>query len=219
VDLVPLAEPGKARRLGTHEGLGWVALSTDGRWAVSTGGLGDAVCVWDVACGTLVRRLPHGGEYAGATFSPDGRWLVTGFRSDFCFWEVGTWELKAQLPRDPRSLFSSVAFTHDGGLLALAEGRNRIHLRDSATLRHLATLETPAGPASLTGLSLSPDGTRLAATTDYNVIALWDLRRLRQELAALDLDWELPPYPLLDRDDQPGETLRVEVLPADKTPR
>ena len=80
-------------------------------------------------------------------------------------------------------------------MLALGQGRNRIQLYDAGTLplRHLATLETP-GPASLTGLSLSPAGTRLAATTDYNVIALWDLRRLRQELAALDLDWEMPPY-------------------------
>jgi hypothetical protein len=35
---------------------------------------------------------------------------------------------------------------------------------------HLATLEIPE-PASLMGLSLSPDGTRLAATTERNVVA------------------------------------------------
>jgi hypothetical protein len=115
--------------------------------------------------------------------------LVTGSRGDFCLWEVGSWGLKARLPREPRSLYSHVAFTHDGGLLALVDGRHRIHLHDSATLRQLATLETPGGPASLMGLSLSPDGTSLAAATDYNVTALCDLRRLRQELAALDLDW------------------------------
>jgi WD40 repeat protein len=97
VDFVPLAEPGRARRLGTHDGLGGVALSPDGRWAASVGG-GDTVCVWDVSRGILTRRLPHGGDhrargYGGAAFSPDGRWLVTGFRSDFCFWEIGSWEL------------------------------------------------------------------------------------------------------------------------------
>jgi serine/threonine protein kinase/WD40 repeat protein len=189
VYLVPRGEPGRARRLGTHDGLFGVALSPDGRWAVTGDGVGDAVHVWDAARGALVQRLPHRGGYGGATFSPDGRWLVTGVRSDFCFWEVGSWRLKARLPRDPRSLFSSVAFTRDGGLLALVEGRNRIRLHEAATLRQLATLETPGGRASLTGLALSPDGTRLAATTDCNVIALWDLHRLRQELAALDLDW------------------------------
>ena len=104
-------------------------------------------------------------------------------------------------------------------MLALGQGRNRIDLYDAATLRRLATLEIPPGPASLTGLSLSPDGTRLAATTDYNVIALWDLRRLRQELAALDLDWEMPPYPPSGQDAEPAEALTAEVLPAAKSPR
>jgi WD40 repeat protein len=221
VDLVSLAAPGKARRLGRHDGPSWVALSPDGRWAISTSHPNDTVCVWDVARAILLRRLPHGGEYSGATFSPDGRWLVTATRSEFCFWEVASWELKARLPRDPRSLCNSVAFTRDGLLLGLVDGRNRIRLYDAATLplRHLATLETPEGPAGLSGLSLSPDGTRLAATTGYNAIALWDLRRLRQELATLDLDWEMPPYPLPEHDGNPVATLAVEVLSADKAPR
>jgi serine/threonine protein kinase/WD40 repeat protein len=187
VDLLPLAGPGRGRRLGTHDGLFGVALSPDGRWAASFGAP-DEVRIWDVARGALVRRLPHQGGYGGATFSPDGRWLLTGTQIDYCVWEVGSWELKTQLSRGPRSVFSSVAFTRDGRLLALVHDRNRIHLRDAGTLLHLATLEIP-GPAILTGLSLSPDGTRLAANTNYNVIALWDLRRLRQELAALGLDW------------------------------
>jgi WD40 repeat protein len=225
VDLVPLAgegeapaELGRARGLGTQDCLFGVALSPDGRWAVSAGDSGDAFCIWDVAQGTRVRRLPHQGAYPGAAFSPDGRWLVTGVRTDFCFWEVGSWERKARLPRDPRSLFSSVAFTRDGRLLALAQGRNRIYLHEAATLRHLAALEIP-GPASLTGLSLSPDGTRLAAATDYNVIAFWDLRRLRQELAELDLDWEMPPYLPPEHDEKPAEALGVDVLLAEKAPR
>jgi WD40 repeat protein len=213
LDLVPLAEPDRTRRLGTHDGLSGVALSPDGCWAASASRLNNAVRIWDVAQGTLVRQLPTDGEYPGATFSPDGRQLVTGVRNDFFFWDVGSWELKARLPRAPRSLFSSVAFTRDGRLLAVVEGRNRIHLRDAATLRLLATLETPGGRASLTGLSLSPDGTLLAATTDYNVVALWDLHRLRQELAAMDLDWELPPYPSAGQAVGPRQPLNVEVLP------
>jgi serine/threonine protein kinase/WD40 repeat protein len=224
VDLIPLAEPGPARRLGTHDGLFGVALSPDGRWAVTAGRQGDAdrpedaIRIWDVARGTLVRCLPHEGEYPGAVFSPDGRWLVTGVRSAFSFWEVGSWELKARLPREPRSLFCSVAFARDGGLLALAQDRNRIQLHDAATLRRLATLETP-GPVDLSGLSLSPDGTRLAATTQQGVVALWDLQRLRQELAALDLDWEMPPYLHPESNSTPVAPLSVEVLPADTAPR
>jgi serine/threonine protein kinase/WD40 repeat protein len=219
VDLMPLAEPGQGRRLGTHDGLFGVALSPDGRWAVTAGRQGDADCpedairIWDVANGTLVRRLRQEGEYPGAAFSPDGRWLVTGVRSAFFFWEAGSWELKARLAREPRSLYCSVAFARDGGLLALAQDRNRIQLHDAATLRRLATLEAP-GPVDLSALSLSPDGTRLAATTQQGVVALWDLRRLRQELAALDLDWERPPYPPAESVAEAAWVLTVEVLSA-----
>jgi WD40 repeat protein len=217
VHLVPLAEPAKARRLGTHEDLFGVALSPDGRWAASAGG-GDTVCVWDVARGTLVRRLAHRQEYGGVVFSPDGRRLVTGVQSDFRFWEVGSWKRQARLPRDPRSLFSFVAFTRDGRLLALAHDRNRIHLHNAVTLRHLATLEVP-GQANLTGLSLSPDGTRLAAATEHNLIALWDLRKLRQELANLDLDFPMTAYPARERRARPPEALLVKVLHAAQSAR
>jgi hypothetical protein len=104
-------------------------------------------------------------------------------------------------------------------LLALSQGRNRIDLHDAATLRRLATLETLAGPANLTGVCLSPDGTRLAATTDYNVLGVWNLRRLRRELAALDYDWEMPSYPSLGQDAEPPEAPTAEVLPAAKSTR
>jgi WD40 repeat protein len=135
-----------------------------------------------------VRQLPHEGGYYAPAFSPDGRWLVTSVRSEFRFWEVGSWDLRHRLPRHVRGLYGYVSFARDGGLVALAHSRNLVHLRDASTLRHLATLETP-GQRSMSGLSLSPDGSRLAVATDNSAIGLWDLRRLREELARLGLDW------------------------------
>jgi serine/threonine protein kinase/WD40 repeat protein len=223
VDVVPLADPDKARRLGIHEGLYAIALSPDGHRAASSGRSdGGGVYLWDVARVALVRRLPLEdslGNHLGATFSPDGRTLVTGDRSRFGFWDVGSWELRASLPRGPRTLYSLVAFARDGGLLAVAQGLNRIELYSAATLRRLAAMEMLAGPASVTCISLSPDGTRLAAVTDYSVVVLWDLRRLRRELATLDLDWEMPPYPAAGHAAEPVEPLKMEVLPAKTTPR
>jgi WD40 repeat protein len=198
-----------------------VALSPDGRWAASVGGQDDTVCVRDVSDGSVVWRQSHGADnWCGVTFSPDGRWLVIGGRGEFCFYQVGSWRPLARLPREPRSLSSSVAFTRDGGLLAVVQGRNRIELHDTTNLppRHLATLEIP-GPAGVWGLSLSPDGTRLAAITDYNVIALWDLRRLRQDLTALALDWQTTSGPPPGHDEKPAEALTVEVLRAGTAPR
>jgi hypothetical protein len=223
MEFVPLAEPDKARRLEIQEEASMVALSPDGRWAASAGRFRGGIRVWDVGRGTLASRLPlegSFGNYLGATFSPDGGTLVTGDWSKFCVWDVGSWELKATIPRGPRSLSSLVAFTRDGRLLALGQDRKRIELYNAATWQRLGTLELPAGPADLAGgLSLSPDGTRLAATTDRDVVALWDLRRLRQELAALDLDWEMPPYPPAGPAAEPLEPLTVEILSPPTSPR
>jgi Tfp pilus assembly protein PilF len=65
-------------------------------------------------------------------------------------------------------------------------------LVELATGRELARLEDPEqliGQAALT-----PDGTKLVVTAP-NGLRVWDLRRVREELKKLDLDWDAPPYP------------------------
>jgi WD40 repeat protein len=66
---------------------------------------------------------------------------------------------------------------------------------DGLTLERLATLEPPESYYT-TDLAFSPDGALLAQFTNRNgIVHLWDLRRLRAELAAMGLDWDHPPYP------------------------
>ena len=62
-------------------------------------------------------------------------------------------------------------------------------LINPSTGRELATLAAPQ-PQTINWLCFSPDGSRLAVACRNQTIQLWDLRRIRQQLAAMKVDWE-----------------------------
>jgi hypothetical protein len=188
-----------------------VALSPDGRWAAAVCFKGEDVPIWDLSKGDgqpPVKTLPVPG---GPVFSPDGEWLVvpdTG-RLVHSVYRVGSWELARQ-DRITQAE-GTVVFTRDGRVMAVASDSNR-HLRllDPATGRERVTL-VPAPPQRLGWNCFSPDGSRLALAVG-NALQLWDLRVLRRRLAALGLDWDLPPFELAASDEEAGP-LVVEVDP------
>jgi WD40 repeat protein len=191
-------------------GVGYVAMSPDARWVATAIYLKDGVKIWD-ALGEFVRELPVRGS-SRVCFSPDGTWLVTGTAEEYRFWEVGSWHLKASISRERGAgrLPGHMCFTKDGKMLAIAHSRYVIKLIDTTTMQELATLEAPdASP--LTWLCFSPDGSRLAATAYHRVI-LWDLRQIREQLAAMNLDWNLPPYPTAPLYPQPNSLMAKAFL-------
>ena len=72
--------------------------------------------------------------------------------------------------------------------MALGISPDQVLLADAATGREVARLSTlqPIGP---TPLAFSPDGAKMVATTAQKTVLLWDLRRIRDKLALLGLDW------------------------------
>ena len=78
--------------------------------------------------------------------------------------------------------------------MALGIAPDQVLLADAATGRELARLTT-LQPVTPTPLAFSPDGTKLVARTDQKTVLVWDLRRIRDQLAPLGLDWDAPPYP------------------------
>jgi serine/threonine protein kinase/WD40 repeat protein len=170
-----------------------LAVSPDGRWVAATTWWDqpDKLRVSDVNTRKVVWTYP---VKTPGTFSPDSRWLVTG--GDACrIWETGTWRLERTISSAPE--IGSVvyaAFAPDGIVLAISYNSRVMRLVDSRTGDELATLPAHDLPA-IDRLFFSPDGSRLGGVTDVVGVQLWDLRRLRAELADLHLDWELPPYP------------------------
>jgi WD40 repeat protein len=174
-----------------------LAVSPDGRWVVTFERDDGPVKVWDANTGRPERTLR--GREGEVHFSPDGRWLFLG-GDEGCLLAVGSWEERRKL----RGFWGR--FSPDGRIVVVRpRSGNDLRLIETDTGRELARLEGPDqdGPS----MSFTPDGSRLLVSTETG-IHVWDLCRIRAELARRDLDWDAPPYPQASA---PAEPLTVEL--------
>jgi eukaryotic-like serine/threonine-protein kinase len=169
------------------ENLAFLALSPDGRWLATSTWHGEGTQVWNVRTRERLRELASGDAFV--VFSPDGRWLVNGTEDEYCFWEVGSWRPGLRIPRNRRAGPGPLAFTTDGKIVAIAHSVRDLRLIETATGRELATLAAPE-PYPIRWLCFRPDGEQLAVACAHGVLQLWNLRRIRERLAELGLDWE-----------------------------
>jgi serine/threonine protein kinase/WD40 repeat protein len=175
-----------------------IAASRDGRLvAVASYGGGSGISIWDADTGRLVRELPIGDAHIA--FAADGSRLYTTTgrlspRGVECrSWQVGSWASDRALPLKRSSHSPAHLTVGADGTLAVVFTMSDVRLLDPETLEELATF-SPPDPGLLQGVMFSPDGTKLLASAS-GTVQLWDLRRLRQELARLDFDWDLPASP------------------------
>ncbi len=195
--------------LRPHRKVDRIAISPDGRWVATSSWHDSLVKVWDARSGDLVRTLSMPGRTLAA-FSPDGRWLATSTK-EYQLWEVGSWKPKGpSVPGHPVSESNFTAFSPDGHVMARTTDGCHIELLETLTERPLATMEAP-GSSGVARFQFSPDGTHLAATMRNQKVQLWDLRLIRQELAQMNLDWDLPPYPpISNAETERPVTLEIE---------
>jgi eukaryotic-like serine/threonine-protein kinase len=175
------------RRVDAGVAINYCSVSLDGRW-ITFGGPHLAagrpgIHVYDAATAQRVWQSP-GHEGCIGRFSPDGRWLVTNTDGGQTY-AVDTWEPGPQLgPGRPWDVASD--------LVVMGQTDGIYRLVELATGRELARLEDPNrdfGEAAFT-----PDGTKLVIAAKKG-LRVWDLRRIRTELAELGLDWEARPLP------------------------
>jgi serine/threonine protein kinase/WD40 repeat protein/Flp pilus assembly protein TadD len=163
-----------------------IVVSPDGKWVVTSNGrpgLGP-VKLFDAHTGRLERTLPAHG--VRAQFSPDGRWLAVG-DPEGSLLAVGSWE-------ERQKLSGWGLFSPDSRMLVVrSESGHTLHLYEPGTDREFARLEDPNLDLAWNAV-FTPDGSRLLVAGALG-IHVWDLRRIRAELARRDLDWDALPYP------------------------
>jgi WD40 repeat protein len=122
---VRLVDPGggtEARSFVAHQGeVNALAFSPDGRLLASAD---EAVRVWDVATGRLIRRL-SAGRPRSLAFRPDGRLLVAACRRGAVMgWDAATGRALFVLDAHSEEV-NALAFTPDGRRLVTGAGEVR----------------------------------------------------------------------------------------------
>ena len=175
---------------GAATGAGRFAISPDGKWVATGFGFGadDVPKVWDASSGNLVATLKADTSVVG--FSPDGRWLGLAGMNDSSLWSSGDWSERARFNRrEPAITLGALAFGPDPLSEAITPTRQMIRLKNFEEKTSLVDLISPE-PQSINAVRLSLDGTTLVAATANNLVEVWRLDRLQEQLTAMGLDWK-----------------------------
>ena len=120
--------------------------------------------------------------------SPDGSLLAMG-TSSYEVWQIGSWrKLYEMHKRDAENGLGLMVFSPDSRWLALLDDGRDIVLLEAATGNELARLQAPRRPG-IANFCFSADASKLVVLQADQSLQIWDLRAMRRELAALNLDW------------------------------
>jgi WD40 repeat protein/tRNA A-37 threonylcarbamoyl transferase component Bud32 len=158
-----------------------IAYSRDGR-LLAAGGADRTVRIWDARSGEELHRLSgHTSFVQDVAFSPDGKWLASSSGTFRNPGEVKVWD--AVRGREVRTLlqsadrvnplwFGAVAFSPDGGTLAIGSSDNSVRIVDPSAGNVLTALHGHTG--AVLGVAYSPDGKLLASASADTTVRIWD---------------------------------------------
>jgi WD40 repeat protein len=130
-----------------------------------------------------ISPLEHAAAVFAATFSPDGRWIVSGSQDGMVtVWNATTGEKRFAFAAHKNHV-RSVAISPNGRRLATAswDGTAKVWDFDPDRARgEKAPLHTMTGHGEVYSVAFSPDGQRLASGGKGNTVLVWDVAAGRQ---------------------------------------
>lgn len=153
-----------------------ISFSPDGRLLASMGMFGNAIKLWELASGRLLRQLDTGVPSMGASsltrplkFSGDGRTLIAMADGKVRRWDVETGRELATTTLPTARDFMTALLSADGHILAASSLDNSaVRLWDTAAGRELKAVAFEKGEnvTSQGAFALNPNGSLLAVLTD-----------------------------------------------------
>jgi WD40 repeat protein/serine/threonine protein kinase len=173
--------PGTIRRFEGHtQPINTVAISPDGRTAISASG-DNTLILWDIQTGEIVRRFEgHTGPAAGVEFTPDGRSIIScSDDTTLIQWDVQTSEIVRRFEGHTGQVWSLV-LSPDGLTMLSIAGNFELILWDVRTGQIIRYLETnnrePTDVVGVDNIDFSPDGKTVLTGSWDNTLILWDVR-------------------------------------------
>jgi len=165
----------------------FLAVAPQGGWSATASFKGFGALLWRQDVG-FVRQLVTN-DSAQLEFNPNGSLLAAASPNALRIFRTSDWSIQRTEPLSIAGAYPGpVAFSPDGNLLAFSPDRREVRLVESTTFEERLTLHSPTA-GSISRIRFSPDSRWLAVIEEGRVVRCWDLRRLREKLGSLGLDW------------------------------
>jgi WD40 repeat protein len=185
-------QTGKTMRLQPQQDARHIAIHPKGSMVASFSWNAKGFQLWDSESGEVLHAEDQGTLGSGR-FTPDGKYLIT------CALGIPDILLRSvpdcKRVRSLGSRGAAFAISPDNRYLAAAENAGKVRLNRIDNGDLIARFDAP-GDDYLADIHFSPDGRYLfGMNVERTKHHVWDLWKLRRQLAELKLDWETTPAP------------------------
>jgi WD40 repeat protein len=150
-----------------------VAYSADGKRLVTTSSLDKTARIWDLETGEAVAVLGHAQFISDAAFSHDGTRVATAAQDGTRLWDAQSGAMTLTLEQQ---LASAIAFSPDGGLLAVSHpGAVGLTIWDLQTNQKVTDIPVPDLEKIGMSVTFSPEGRHVLVAVG-NTARIWDVK-------------------------------------------
>lgn len=168
-------------------GMLWTAVFSPYHDSILTVGGRDARLWNGVTAQQLMAFHPHG-VVASASFSPDGKWLVTGsWDNSAKIWSTETGQAEKKLEQKHTGYVNTVRYSPQGNRIVTASDDGTSKIWDAQSGEMLLSLDQPN--THVKSAVFSPDGKKVVTASDDKTLVMWDAQTGKKLSTFKGHDW------------------------------